>query len=99
VGVLQGVARASLSSESVVAAAAFQETTRVRTDAAIAGRRDGLRGLKENVLIGRMIPAGTGFPQLRKSNIRTQPLPRQESMDDLAPEDEIGADLENILNG
>ncbi len=98
VGVLQGVARASLSSESVVAAASFQETTRVLTDAAIAGRRDSLRGLKENVLIGRMIPAGTGFPQLRKSNIRTQPLPRQDALDDLAPEDEIGADLENILN-
>ncbi|MCD8350260.1 MAG: DNA-directed RNA polymerase subunit beta' [Planctomycetaceae bacterium] len=98
VGVLQGVARASLSSESVVAAASFQETTRVLTDAAIAGRRDNLRGLKENVLIGRMIPAGTGFPQLRKSNIRTQPLPRQEMAEDLAPEDEIGADLENILN-
>jgi DNA-directed RNA polymerase subunit beta' len=99
VGVLQGVARASLSSESVVAAASFQETTRVLTDAAIAGRRDNLRGLKENVLIGRMIPAGTGFPQLRKSNIRTQPLPRPEASDSLAPEDEIGADLENILNG
>ncbi len=99
VGVLQGVARASLSSESVVAAASFQETTRVLTDAAIAGRRDSLRGLKENVLIGRMIPAGTGFPQLRKSNIRTQPLPRQEAGEDTAPEDEIGADLENILNG
>ncbi len=98
VGVLQGVARASLSSESVVAAASFQETTRVLTDAAIAGRRDNLRGLKENVLIGRMIPAGTGFPQLRKSNIRTQALPRPELHGDMAPEDEIGVDLEGMLN-
>ncbi|MCL1999860.1 MAG: DNA-directed RNA polymerase subunit beta' [Planctomycetes bacterium] len=99
VGVLQGVARASLSSESVVAAASFQETTRVLTDAAIAGRRDNLRGLKENVLIGRMIPAGTGFPQLRKSNIRTQPLPYPAAVGDLAPEDEIGTEMEDILKG
>ncbi len=97
VGVLQGVARASLSSESVVAAASFQETTRVLTDAAIAGRRDNLKGLKENVLIGRMIPAGTGFPQLRNSNIRTQPLPQPESVQDSAPEDEIGRDLDSLL--
>ncbi|MDR1534836.1 MAG: DNA-directed RNA polymerase subunit beta' [Planctomycetota bacterium] len=94
VGVLQGVARASLSSESVVAAASFQETTRVLTDAAIAGRRDSLRGLKENVLIGRMIPAGTGFPQLRKSNIRTQPLSRAEGAA-APPEEEIGLNTEN----
>lgn len=98
VGVLQGVARASLSSESVVAAASFQETTRVLTDAAMAGRRDSLRGLKENVLIGRMIPAGTGFPQLRKANIRTQPLPESVAVA-VAPEDEIGKDAENFLQG
>ncbi|MDR3211858.1 MAG: DNA-directed RNA polymerase subunit beta' [Planctomycetota bacterium] len=98
VGVLQGVARASLSSDSVVAAASFQETTRVLTDAAIGGRRDNLKGLKENVLIGRMIPAGTGFPQLRSSNIRTQPLPRVEAGVEQAPEDQIGNDLENILH-
>ncbi|MDR0362491.1 MAG: DNA-directed RNA polymerase subunit beta', partial [Planctomycetota bacterium] len=98
VGVLQGVARASLSSDSVVAAASFQETTRVLTDAAMAGRRDNLRGLKENVLIGRMIPAGTGFPQLRNSNIRTQPLPPSEAEAEVAPEDEIGKEMENMLN-
>ncbi len=98
VGVLQGVARASLSSDSVVAAASFQETTRVLTDAAMAGRRDNLKGLKENVLIGRMIPAGTGFPQLRNSNVRTQPLPQPESSASSAPEDEIGNDFDAILN-
>jgi DNA-directed RNA polymerase subunit beta' len=67
---LQGIARASLSSDSVVAAASFQETTRVLTDAAMAGRRDFLRGLKENVLIGRMIPAGTGARPLRGAQVR-----------------------------
>jgi hypothetical protein len=51
------------------------------------------------VLIGRIIPAGTGFPQLRKSNIRTQPLPRPEVAGDETPEDEIGLDLETALNG
>ncbi|MDR2391432.1 MAG: DNA-directed RNA polymerase subunit beta' [Planctomycetota bacterium] len=99
VGILQGVARASLSSESVVAAASFQETTRVLTDAAIAGRRDNLRGLKENVLIGRMIPAGTGFPQLRRSNVRTQPLLRVEVPENVAPEEEIGRNHESDQNG
>ena len=68
--VLQGVARASLSSDSVIAAASFQETTKVLTDAAIGGRVDPLRGLKENVSIGRLIPAGTGSMHLRDSSVR-----------------------------
>ncbi|MCW8132711.1 MAG: DNA-directed RNA polymerase subunit beta' [Planctomycetota bacterium] len=58
---LLGIARASLQAESWIAAASFQETTRVLTEAAIAGRRDELRGLKENVILGHIIPAGTGF--------------------------------------
>ena len=64
---LLGVARASLQSESFIAAASFQETTKVLADAAIAGRRDCLRGLKENVILGHIIPAGTGFPDLLRS--------------------------------
>lgn len=68
--ILQGVARASLSSDSVIAAASFQETTRVLTDAAIGCRVDVLRGLKENVLIGRLIPAGTGTPGLRDAMVK-----------------------------
>ncbi|MBI4356315.1 MAG: DNA-directed RNA polymerase subunit beta' [Gammaproteobacteria bacterium] len=59
--VLLGITKASLSTESFISAASFQETTRVLTDAAISGRRDMLRGLKENVIVGRLIPAGTGF--------------------------------------
>jgi DNA-directed RNA polymerase subunit beta' len=58
---LLGIARASLQSDSFVAAASFQETTKVLTEAAIAGRRDELRGLKENVILGHIIPAGVGF--------------------------------------
>jgi DNA-directed RNA polymerase subunit beta' len=58
---LMGITKASLSTESFISAASFQETTRVLTEASITGRVDGLRGLKENVIVGRLIPAGTGF--------------------------------------
>ena len=57
-----GITRASLNTESFLSAASFQETTRVLTDAASSCKTDHLRGLKENVTIGRLIPAGTGFP-------------------------------------
>ncbi len=59
--VLQGITKASLQTRSFISAASFQETTRVLTEAAITGKVDRLRGLKENVLVGRLIPAGTGF--------------------------------------
>ena len=59
--VLLGITKASLATESFISAASFQETTRVLTEAAVAGKRDELRGLKENVIVGRLIPAGTGF--------------------------------------
>jgi DNA-directed RNA polymerase subunit beta' len=58
-----GITKASLSTDSFISAASFQETTKVLTDAAISGARDGLRGLKENVIMGRIIPAGTGLPK------------------------------------
>ncbi len=58
---LLGITKASLATESFVSAASFQETTRVLTEAAVAGKRDELRGLKENVIVGRLIPAGTGY--------------------------------------
>ena len=60
--VLLGITKASLNTESFISAASFQETTRILTDAAVEGKKDWLRGLKENVIIGRLIPAGTGFP-------------------------------------
>ena len=67
--VLLGITKASLSTDSFISAASFQETTRVLTEAAIMGKRDVLRGLKENVIVGRLIPAGTGlaFHQARKA--------------------------------
>jgi DNA-directed RNA polymerase subunit beta' len=58
---LLGITKASLSTDSFISAASFQETTRVLTEAAIMGKRDDLRGLKENVIVGRLIPAGTGM--------------------------------------
>tara|TARA_B100000686_G_scaffold83856_1_gene90634 strand:- start:1524 stop:5753 length:4230 start_codon:yes stop_codon:yes gene_type:complete len=66
--VLLGITKASLSTDSFISAASFQETTRVLTEAAIMGKKDNLRGLKENVIVGRLIPAGTGlaFHNLRK---------------------------------
>jgi len=66
--ILLGITKASLSTDSFISAASFQETTRVLTEAAIMGKRDDLRGLKENVIVGRLIPAGTGlaFHQARK---------------------------------
>ena len=65
---LLGITKASLSTDSFISAASFQETTRVLTEAAIMGKKDNLRGLKENVIVGRLIPAGTGlaFHNLRK---------------------------------
>ncbi|MCX5906428.1 MAG: DNA-directed RNA polymerase subunit beta', partial [Deltaproteobacteria bacterium] len=67
---LLGVTKASLSTESFISAASFQETTKVLTQAAIAGRTDYLRGLKENVILGRLIPAGTGMPRYRNLGIQ-----------------------------
>jgi DNA-directed RNA polymerase subunit beta' len=61
VNLLLGITKASLSTDSFISAASFQETTRVLTEAAIMGKRDDLRGLKENVIVGRLIPAGTGL--------------------------------------
>ncbi|RZQ56071.1 DNA-directed RNA polymerase subunit beta' [Pseudidiomarina tainanensis] len=63
---LLGITKASLSTESFISAASFQETTRVLTEAAVQGKQDPLRGLKENVIVGRLIPAGTGFAYHRE---------------------------------
>lgn len=67
--VLLGITKASLETDSFLSAASFQETTRVLTDAAIKGKRDELLGLKENVIIGKLVPAGTGMNRYRKVNI------------------------------
>ncbi|MGQ9919201.1 MAG: hypothetical protein ACUVS7_17495, partial [Bryobacteraceae bacterium] len=67
--VLLGITKASLSTDSFISAASFQETTRVLTEAAINGKVDYLRGLKENVIMGRLIPAGTGMEYYRRTRI------------------------------
>ena len=68
--VLMGITKASLATESWLSAASFQETTRVLTDAAIHGKSDSLLGLKENVIIGKLIPAATGLKRYRGIEIR-----------------------------
>jgi len=70
--ILLGITKASLSTDSFISAASFQETTRVLTEAAIMGKVDSLRGLKENVIIGRLIPAGTGLAYRRARKVREQ---------------------------
>ncbi len=73
--ILQGITKAALSTESFISAASFQQTTNVLTKATVVGKRDYLKGLKENVIMGRLIPAGTGVSQFRKIEIlpRTEP--------------------------
>ena len=70
--ILLGITKASLYTQSFISAASFQETTRVLTEASLAGKTDYLRGLKENVIMGRLIPAGTGLPMYRKLGIKTE---------------------------
>jgi DNA-directed RNA polymerase subunit beta' len=73
-----GITKASLATDSWLSAASFQETTRVLTEAAIEGKTDGLFGLKENVIIGKLIPAGTGMPVYREITTEApdyEPLP------------------------
>jgi DNA-directed RNA polymerase subunit beta' len=85
---LLGITKASLSTDSFISAASFQETTRVLTEASISGKIDQLRGLKENVTMGRLIPAGTGFEWYRRVQIPADeppppPLPPQPAEDEL----------------
>ena len=68
--ILLGITKASLATESFLSAASFQETTRVLTEAAIKGKVDPLIGLKENVIIGKLIPAGTGLKRYQNIDIR-----------------------------
>jgi DNA-directed RNA polymerase subunit beta' len=71
--ILLGITRASLNTDSFISAASFQETTRVLTESAVAGRVDYLRGLKENVIMGRLIPAGTGLAYHRAKHRAEHP--------------------------
>jgi len=92
---LLGITKASLSTESFISAASFQETTRVLTEAAISGKVDYLRGLKENVIMGRLIPAGTGMEFYRNMLLETEQAEEEEieaeaETNDLAQAKEVG---------
>ncbi|MDF1693861.1 MAG: DNA-directed RNA polymerase subunit beta' [Zhongshania sp.] len=80
---LLGITKASLATESFISAASFQETTRVLTEAAVTGKRDHLRGLKENVVVGRLIPAGTGLAYHRDRKIKKDELSKTVSAQDV----------------
>ena len=106
--ILMGITKASLATDSFISAASFQETTRVLTEAAVTGREDDLRGLKENVVVGRLIPAGTGFAyhterrRLRLEALQPKPvkvveLDSEVSADELAKEAAAEA-LSKLLN-
>ncbi|MDH5600313.1 MAG: DNA-directed RNA polymerase subunit beta' [Gammaproteobacteria bacterium] len=91
--VLLGITKASLATESFISAASFQETTRVLTEAAVTGKVDDLRGLKENVIVGRLIPAGTGmtYHEERRRKRSEEILSEMASNDDISAE-EVSAD-------
>ena len=92
--ILLGITKASLATESFISAASYQETTRVRTEAAVRGTVDHLRGLKENVIVGRLIPAGTGMEYHRT---RKRPEPEEPEIDLTALAAAVAAeDLENL---
>jgi len=77
---LLGITKASLSTESFISAASFQETTKVLTEASISGRVDYLRGLKENVIMGRLIPAGTGLPVYKRWKVAMEEVAQEEAI-------------------
>ena len=100
---LLGITKASLSTDSFISAASFQETTRVLTEAAIMGKRDELRGLKENVIVGRLIPAGTGmaYHEARKAKDQMDDAERRAIAEAEAAELEAipaGADVESAAS-
>ena len=92
--IILGITKASLNTDSFLSAASFQETTKVLTDAALEGKIDRLNGLKENVIIGKLIPAATGLKRYRRIEIEpAEPLPR--GIDDvgLLDHDDLAAEL------
>ena len=95
---LLGITKASLTTESFISAASFQETTRVLTEAAVAGKNDELRGLKENVIVGRLIPAGTGYAY-HKERLRKRSLVVDSSeVESTITAEEATANLAELLN-
>ena len=84
--VLLGITKASLVTESFISAASFQETTRVLTEAAVKGASDSLKGLKENVVVGRLIPAGTGLDFHKERKLSRGTISNNISLDDVDSE-------------
>ena len=82
--ILLGITKASLATESFISAASFQETTKVLTEAALRGAKDDLKGLKENVLLGHLVPAGTGFSPYQSMRVKylVDPIPTDEDNED-----------------
>jgi DNA-directed RNA polymerase subunit beta' len=96
---LLGITKASLSTDSFVSAASFQETTKVLTEASINGARDELRGLKENVIMGRLIPAGTGMRWYRETRIATPEAPPPPEAETVALKDqETAAEMLQVMD-
>jgi len=92
--IILGITKASLNTDSFLSAASFQETTKVLTDAALEGKIDRLNGLKENVIIGKLIPAATGLKRYRRIEIEpAEPLPRGIDEAGLLDHDELAAEL------
>ena len=92
--IMLGITKASLATDSFLSAASFQETTKVLTEAAIKGKVDHLVGLKENVIIGKLIPAGTGLKRYRDIQLDTgmpeeTPVAEEEPVDELPEDDEM----------
>ena len=96
---LLGITKASLSTDSFISAASFQETTRVLTEAAISGKVDYLRGLKENVIMGRLIPAGTGMEYYRRVRIPEEVIEHQPTGLEGSYEAEYLVEPEHIKEG
>jgi DNA-directed RNA polymerase subunit beta' len=94
--VLLGITKASLSTDSFISAASFQETTRVLTEAAISGKVDDLRGLKENVIVGRLIPAGTGLSNYTRVELLSQGGEEAAAVEVVA---EVAPDLADAVDG
>ena len=97
--VLLGITKASLATESFLSAASFQETTRVLTEAAIKGKTDELIGLKENVIIGKLIPAGTGMKRYKQIHINTEEQEETESLENTSVNTETveDSDIDNVM--
>lgn len=100
--VLLGITKASLSTDSFISAASFQETTRVLTEAAILGKRDELRGLKENVIVGRLIPAGTGLAyheSKRRAAAAAKSVPTHADIEAVFEAEQVDATIEVMTEG